>query len=63
MKNKNLIFYAIGAFAIYHYYQMKSVKGIDNEALKLTKKEASKLKFKIDTRTMEDIYRQQNLKY
>jgi len=64
MKNKKLIYYAIAAAAaIYYFSKMKKVAGIEQEAKKLSKKQASQLKFSIDTKTMEDLYRQQNLKY
>ena len=64
MKNKKLIYYAIGAaLAIYYFSKMKKVAGIEQEAEKLSEKQASKLKFGIDRQTMEDIYREQQFKY
>ena len=64
MKNKKLIFYAIAAAAaIYYFSKMKKVNGIEQEAEKLSEKQASKLKFGIDRQTMEDLYQEQQFKY
>ena len=64
MKNKKLIYYAIAAAAaIYYFSKMKKVAGIEQEAEKLSEKQASKLKFGIDRETMEDLYREQQFKY
>jgi uncharacterized protein YpmB len=64
MKNKKFIYIAIAAAAIYFFMKKKkAVKGIEEEAEKLAKKQASQLKFSIDTKTMEDLYKEQHLKY
>lgn len=64
MKNKKFIYIAIAAAAIYYFMKKKkAVKGIEQEAEKLAKKQASKLKFSIDTKTMEDLYQEQQFKY
>jgi hypothetical protein len=63
MKNKKLLYYAIAAAAIYYFIKRKKVAGIEQEAEKLAKKQASQLKFSIDTKTMEDLYKEQHLKY
>ena len=64
MKNKKLIYIAIAAAAIYYFMKKKkAVKGIEQEAKNLAKKQVSQLKFGIDTQTMEDIYREQQFKY
>ena len=61
MRNKNIIWYALGAVAVFYILKKKGIIGesVENAAEQMTAKEVNNLDFKIDYRTFADMYREQ----
>ena len=61
MRNKNIIWYALGAVAVFYILKKKGIIGesVENAAEQMTAEEVNNLDFKIDYRTFADMYREQ----
>jgi cyanophycinase-like exopeptidase len=58
---KNIIWYALGAVAVFYILKKKRIIGesVKNAAEQMTAEEVNNLDFKIDYRTFADMYREQ----
>lgn len=58
---KNIIWYALGAVAVFYILKKKGIIGesVENAAEQMTAEEVNNLDFKIDYRTFADMYREQ----